>query len=510
MDAEEAASVTDPFIFHPLDLFAKQFICNRRLSIVTKDATIPEKINKILPLGQPCKCMPVTRDENCFFRAISQVISGTEENHKVIRGALVKYAQETGIGTVTGVLATVAEIEALADILATTIYIHNQGRWLRTRHRGVWRGGIYLNNEGCHYEPVLCTKIPPYDVCNTCYRVPPTRQEQAEYVVCEFLEEDPVIPDQSPIDFTHALCESSVQQAHVNYQRYLLAGDVDQQCNGQLASWTSLAATWHAFIAYTDEGWWGDVSVSTVSSFMYLASDGDIAITAPLSSDPGVTCSVTVRAFPSMVTHNIVLVGFRFRCEAFTDETFSSPLSCVHRIVSTVTRPVILARPNNLNHSGPLWSTPGGADRKLPNTLFGAPCRETSHCWMQDVLDRPISLIRMIEDMKTLTDSRTWFRVPYGEHTDYVTQDCIVANLRQFGPRAGAVVYNLSRNMPGYLFDIVTGGRTWFVTFSQHLGYVLTTNDETNNMFFRAMDSLMSYFDRFQRISFVSEAELID
>lgn len=67
-------------------------------------------------------------------------------------------------------------------------------------------------------------------------------------------------------------------------------------------------------------------------------------------------------------------------------------------------------------------------------------------------------------------------------------------------------MYNLSRNIPGYLFDIVTAERTWFVTFSQHLGYVLTNDGPS--MFFRAMDSLMSYVQRYQHVSFVSETEL--
>lgn len=348
-----------------------------------------------------------------------------------------------------------------------------------------------------------------------------------EQIVLEFVEEEAPsnIPDyhgqtdrcqaRPSLEFDdEALGESSAyhEQAQADYNKYLpVDGDerLDPQRNRTVRPWTLLAETWHAFLAYADEGWWGDVCVSTVASCMDLGADGDIAITAALSSDPGIVCSVTVRAFPAMVTHNVVLSGCRFQCDAVPNETFSSPITCVHRIVSTVTRPVILARPNGLNDARPLSpvsTTRSRADRKLPVRLFGAPCRETSDCWLEDLPYRPVSLTRMIEDMRSLTDSPIWFRLAYGEETDCVTPDCIVGNLRQTDPRAGAVVYNLSRNIPGYLFDIVTAERTWFVTFSQHLGYVLTNDGPS--MFFRAMDSLMSYVQRYQHVSFVSETEL--
>lgn len=568
----EVVSVTagDPFVFHPLHPFAKQFMCNKRLWITNvKNATVPRAID-ILPLGQPCKRTAIKGDGNCFFRAISQVLSGTEDNHETIRAALVsemrltnaEYVQESGMDRV-GVWATEVEIEALAAMLSTRIYTYYRGRWLRTCRKGMWKGSIYLNNDDCHYEPVLCTKSTCGAVCNRCDRGvrPPiyvdvaqlpehpgspgsvvccssekeprcAHREQVEDVECreqtvlEFVEEAPSnIPDyhgqtgryqaHPSVEFDdEALGESSVyhEQAQADYNKYLpVDGDerLDPQCNRTVRPWTLLAETWHAFLAYADEGWWGDVCLSTVASCMDLGADGDIAITAALSSDPGIVCSVTVRAFPSMVTHNVVLSGCRFQCDTVPNETFSSPITCVHRIVSTVTRPVILARPNGLNDARPssaVSTTHSRADRKLPVRLFGAPCRETSDCWLEDLPYQPVSLTRMIEDMRSLTDSPIWFRLAYGEETDCVTPDCIVGNLRQTDPRAGVVVYNLSRNIPGYLFDIVTAERTWFVTFSQHLGYVLTNDGPS--MFFRAMDSLMSYVHRYQHVLFVSETEL--
>lgn len=42
-------------------------------------------------LGPPCQTSVMKGDGNCFFRAISHVISGSEENHRKFRLAVVKY-----------------------------------------------------------------------------------------------------------------------------------------------------------------------------------------------------------------------------------------------------------------------------------------------------------------------------------------------------------------------------------------------------------------------------------
>ena len=45
-------------------------------------------------VGDPCKTKTIKEDGNCFFRAVSYALSGTENNHNVIRLAIVKHLKE--------------------------------------------------------------------------------------------------------------------------------------------------------------------------------------------------------------------------------------------------------------------------------------------------------------------------------------------------------------------------------------------------------------------------------
>lgn len=48
------------------------------------------------PLGVVCKTDKVVEDGNSFFRALSQIINGSQKSHRKIRLAVVKYIENNG------------------------------------------------------------------------------------------------------------------------------------------------------------------------------------------------------------------------------------------------------------------------------------------------------------------------------------------------------------------------------------------------------------------------------
>lgn len=81
---------------------------------------------------------------------------------------------------------------------------------------------------------------------------------------------------------------------------------LDPKYNKDLRPWTLFNETWYPFIEQLDDCWWGDVCVSSVVTCMLLyGTDGDMAVTAGLSGEPGNVCSVTVRSSFSTVAYHI-------------------------------------------------------------------------------------------------------------------------------------------------------------------------------------------------------------
>ena len=134
-------------------------------------------------LGTPCKIVRVTADGNCFFRAVSEAVSGADEYHETLRRLVVKQLQSNDAAYVNilrrgytsvseyisssamsslGTWATEVEIQAAADCLGVSIYTYLNNRWLKYSCRSVplSNQGIYLRNCGCHYDAVVCVKRP--------------------------------------------------------------------------------------------------------------------------------------------------------------------------------------------------------------------------------------------------------------------------------------------------------------------------------------------------------------
>ena len=137
-------------------------------------------------LGVPDKIFKVAGDGNCYFRALSYLLSGTEENHAIIRSKLVermssievssylklylncevsKYLIESKMKTL-GTWATDAEIIATAHIFKIDIQVFakygHKMEWQRYRsdirvpHSS--RAALLMQNFNFHFEPVLSVK----------------------------------------------------------------------------------------------------------------------------------------------------------------------------------------------------------------------------------------------------------------------------------------------------------------------------------------------------------------
>ncbi|XP_042275301.1 uncharacterized protein LOC121902129 isoform X1 [Thunnus maccoyii] len=173
--------------FDPICEDVAQALCTQfNVEFEKHDAPMPTAVGL---LGTPCKNDKIVADGNCFFRAISQAVSGTQKNHRKIRLAVVKQL-ESNVADYKGILrseytsvveyiksskmryvgswATEVEIQAAADCLGVNIFTYHDDRWLEysCKYRCFSKQGIYLENcNGNHYESVVCVHQPQLHSC---------------------------------------------------------------------------------------------------------------------------------------------------------------------------------------------------------------------------------------------------------------------------------------------------------------------------------------------------------
>lgn len=103
-------------------------------------------------LGEPICHKEISRDGNCYFRAISYALTNTEDFHNIMRNAVCAHildnkelfkkilrndqqSVENYIASSSmsqnGVWATEVEILAMAHLLKVDIYTFSEGHWLR-------------------------------------------------------------------------------------------------------------------------------------------------------------------------------------------------------------------------------------------------------------------------------------------------------------------------------------------------------------------------------------------
>ncbi|XP_064617311.1 uncharacterized protein LOC135481415 [Liolophura sinensis] len=175
-------------------------------------------------LGEPCTTKKIKMDGNCFFRALSFAISGTEENHRRLRLLTVKHLLENsrlfspylrdGHVTVERYVqssrmkylhtwATEVEILAASDMLQTDIYTHSDSWLLFSKSQAQEQmnnstRAIYLHHvSGCHYDVVICVKNQSLDLCTgnclLCSNHSAEGIQSITHVKCE--EDDNIIKD---------------------------------------------------------------------------------------------------------------------------------------------------------------------------------------------------------------------------------------------------------------------------------------------------------------------------
>ncbi|XP_078794680.1 uncharacterized protein LOC144988284 [Oryzias latipes] len=167
--------------FYPVDFDVTQALC-KQLNVHCENTACANPL-EVGMLGIPCQTDHIVADGNCFFRAVSKVISGTEKNHIKLRRSVVTHLQKN-VGNYSSLLrsenmsvdeylnvskmrfsgswATEVEIQATADYLGVSVYTYHNERWLKyaCQRKAISKQGIYLQNiNECHYEVVTCVQI---------------------------------------------------------------------------------------------------------------------------------------------------------------------------------------------------------------------------------------------------------------------------------------------------------------------------------------------------------------
>ncbi|KAG7999536.1 ATP-dependent DNA helicase PIF1 [Nibea albiflora] len=175
--------------FDPLDKRVAQALCKQlNVDFEKQDR---QTCSSAGMLGTPCTSDSIVADGNCFFRAVSQAVSGTQKNHLKVRRAVVRHVERNALqytsflrsqySTVdeylnssrmryVGSWATEFEIQATADLLGVSIYTYYNDRWLKysCKNKAMSKQGIYLQHvNGCHYEVVVCVNQPRLQNCNS-------------------------------------------------------------------------------------------------------------------------------------------------------------------------------------------------------------------------------------------------------------------------------------------------------------------------------------------------------
>ncbi|XP_026111872.1 uncharacterized protein LOC113089629 [Carassius auratus] len=166
--------------FSPLCFETKQKLCSKvHVEFQGENLHSPSDSG---PMGSPCETESILEDGNCFFRAVAQVICGTQKAHRTLRLAIVKHMQLHSVEyknllrsqytsmedylssskmKYVGTWATEVEIQSTANYLGVDIFTFHLGKWLKFSclHEKMCNQGIYLqhSNEN-HYEVVVCVK----------------------------------------------------------------------------------------------------------------------------------------------------------------------------------------------------------------------------------------------------------------------------------------------------------------------------------------------------------------
>ncbi len=174
-------------MFSPICKHVCQTLCTR-LKVDFEKLNVPV-VTHVGSLGVPCKNDSIMADGNCFFRAISQAVSGTQKYHRKIQLAVVQHLEENSekyrnilrreYSSISEYInnskiryvnswMTEVEIQATADYLGIDVFTFYNGHWLKYSCNGklLSKHSIYLENcHENHYETVVCVNEPERQSC---------------------------------------------------------------------------------------------------------------------------------------------------------------------------------------------------------------------------------------------------------------------------------------------------------------------------------------------------------
>lgn len=179
--SEEGSKLAEEISVESLMTETKKSICHELdIKLLEKEQTLNVTTAEIA--GKKLQCQKIKGDGNCFFRAVSYCVSGSEENHEEIRQAtcqhLLKneyhfksFQRNVGISmndymivskmTESGTWATELEIFGVASLLNIDVYTFSCGQWLLYSGRQVYgegavkRGSIFLHHLNDNHYNVL-------------------------------------------------------------------------------------------------------------------------------------------------------------------------------------------------------------------------------------------------------------------------------------------------------------------------------------------------------------------
>lgn len=179
-----------PFKYHAVDEQWQQEMCNTlALDYVGPNGCIVGGPD--VPLALPKDVKPTMPDGNCMFRSFSHLITGSQEQHMAVRGAIVRHMVEIGdllldkhvLGHNSmnayidkermdkeNTWGTLTEILTLSHMMNTCIFTYctETENWIRHGPHQVdrkldddmTRKAMYLRHPLAHYDVVLSTHIP--------------------------------------------------------------------------------------------------------------------------------------------------------------------------------------------------------------------------------------------------------------------------------------------------------------------------------------------------------------
>ncbi|PIC51600.1 hypothetical protein B9Z55_002047 [Caenorhabditis nigoni] len=170
--------------FKPLSSYPDIMRMLEKLEIEYDDAILRSHVKKLGKIissdmaknDEPDQIQEIEADGNCFFRAISWCLTGSEAHHKKLRRATAEYLKNNKPSLKkyqsnfeahakkmkqNAEWATNCEVVAISKMLSVNIYTYLSSGWTcqsPSNNEVTAVGSIYLNNVSEHYEPVLSLK----------------------------------------------------------------------------------------------------------------------------------------------------------------------------------------------------------------------------------------------------------------------------------------------------------------------------------------------------------------